>query len=136
MITLNVTSQMGGFDRVSERLEKISKHRAVDMYRILGIKAEQLIVAGFQNSTDPYDKPWKPLKYRAGQPLVDTGLLRRSFGVSPTGGYVDVVSGIKYGIYHQEGSGNLPQRKIVPDKGIPKKWEQQMYKAISNWLSA
>ena len=135
MITLNVTSQMGGFERVSKRLAKISSGHAADMYRILGIKAEQLIVAGFQNSTDPYGEPWKPLKYRTGQPLVDTGVLRRSFGVSPTGGYVDVVSGVKYGIYHQKGDG-VPQRKIVPDDGVPKKWEQQMYRAISNWLSA
>lgn len=36
------------------------------------------IKLGFAESRSPYGAPWKPLKVRVGQPLLDTGKLRNS----------------------------------------------------------
>lgn len=121
---------------MTSRLQSLKRGDAPDLYRILGIKAEQLVVAGFQNSTNPYGQKWRPLKCRTGQPLVDTGTLRASFGVAESGGYADVASRVNYATYHQEGGRHLPARKMIPDAGAPTKWEDQMYTAISNWLGA
>lgn len=35
---------------------------------------------GFKNSQSPYGNPWKPITYRQGQPLRDTGRLLASIG--------------------------------------------------------
>ena len=42
--------------------------------------ARSLVATEFETSTDPYGRPWLPLKSRDGQPLLDTGRLRNSFG--------------------------------------------------------
>jgi len=133
-ITITVDDSMAGYVAMSSRLEKLAQNNAPDLYRVLGVKAQQLIVAGFQNSENPYGQKWKPLKYRTGQPLVDTGTLRASFGVSSAGGYADVGSRVNYAAYHQDGTAKVPARKMIPDAGTPNKWANQMYAAISNWL--
>jgi len=43
--------------------------------RVLKIKAQ----LGFESGTDPYGKPWAPLKSRSGQPLRDKGDLMGSY---------------------------------------------------------
>lgn len=53
----------------------------------------------FKFGRSPWGEPWLPLKYRRGQPLIDTGRLRRS--VTPKATANDVTIGT-----------NLPQAKL------------------------
>lgn len=48
-------------------------------FNSIGRSAVSMIGLGFRNSVDPYGAPWRPLKWRSGQPLRDTGRLARSF---------------------------------------------------------
>lgn len=77
----------------------------------------ELIREGFETSTDPYGKPWEPLKLRSGQPLRDKGGLQTSWHrrfVTAQGFVVE--SGKAYARYHQEGTGiyGPKKRRIVP----------------------
>lgn len=70
---------------------------------------------------------WKPLKYRVGQILSDTGTLRRSIGPSNDGrnparqegsiveigaGTVTIGTSIAYGAFHDRGTSKIPQREF------------------------
>jgi len=57
----------------------------------------------FRLSKSPVGAPWEPLKIRQGQPLVDTGRLRRSitFKADPQG--VTIGTNLKYAPIHQFG---------------------------------
>lgn len=59
----------------------------------------------FDQGVDPYGVVWQPLKWRQGEPLRDTGILRNSITWQPT--YNGIVAGhsTKYGDYHQNGTG-------------------------------
>jgi phage gpG-like protein len=66
---------------VQKALKDLAGTQAVrDALNALGRVLVERIRLGFRTSTDPYGVPWPPLVLRAGQPLVDTGLLRKSIG--------------------------------------------------------
>ena len=60
---------------------------------------------GFEDSTDPWGTPWKALKFRAGQPLKDTGVLANSITHNITSDTsAEVGTNICYAIVHQFGA--------------------------------
>ena len=65
---------------------------------------------------------WKPLKYRTGKILQDTGALRSSVEASNTKDSAVVSAGnaqVDYAGYHNKGTGRIPQRKFLwISKGI------------------
>lgn len=58
----------------------------------------------FRESVDPTGQPWKPLKYRDGMPLRDTGRLANSFSSRPTTTGFVVGTNVSYAAYHQYGT--------------------------------
>lgn len=90
-----------------------SLRRKIDVFHVVavnGVRAEalKLVADGFQQSKDPYGNEWEPLKYRDGNPLIDTGRLRASFTAqeSFTGNSTTVTVGtnVQYAKYHQFGT--------------------------------
>ena len=63
-------------------------------------EAVRLSKEGFAKSQNPYGKPWRPLKYRAGKPLVLTGALS-GFTYRVTDKGFIVYAGAKYFDFHQ-----------------------------------
>jgi phage gpG-like protein len=64
-------------------------------------------VLGFVRGVDPYDRPWKPLRSRDGQPLRDSGRLQNSvagahLNVTQTG--FRITTNVKYAATHQYGA--------------------------------
>lgn len=60
---------------------------------------------GFEDSTDPWGNPWKPLKFRSGQPLKDTGVLANSITHNITSATsAEVGTNICHAIVHQYGA--------------------------------
>ncbi|HVZ89634.1 MAG TPA: phage virion morphogenesis protein [Polyangia bacterium] len=74
------------------------------LVRRLGADALKLVADGFRRSSDPYGDKWKSLGYRRGKPLLDTGRLRASFAVEPTGAGFRIGSVVTYAGYHQYGT--------------------------------
>jgi len=105
----------------------------------IGNSFRELSRITFTDSTDPYGRPWKPLKSRKGQPLLDTNRLRDSIASTPpvvTDNSVEVGTNVKYAGAHQNGAtieraaysrqvrhrtdakGNLLRTKLFGGKGL------------------
>lgn len=62
----------------------------------IGADIQRRVKLGFRSSTDPWGVPWKPIKHRKGQPLVDTGRLRNSITYRSTADSVIVGTNVEY----------------------------------------
>lgn len=120
MFALKLTGDFKELDRWAAMMAA-----AADSARIvsanLAEETIELIREGFATSTDPYGKPWAPLKMRSGQPLRDTGGLQSSWHrrfVTAEGFVVE--SGKAYAAYHQGGTGlhGPKKRPIKPTKAM------------------
>lgn len=66
--------------------------------------AEQVRL-GFNDSTDPWGAPWKPLKFRSGQPLKDTGVLANSITFNLTSDTsAEIGTNVCTAVVHQYGA--------------------------------
>lgn len=59
----------------------------------------------FTAGRSPDGVPWKALKYRRGQPLLDTNRLRASITANAGADFVDIGTNTQYAPYHQFGFG-------------------------------
>jgi phage gpG-like protein len=122
----------------------------------LGVALMKEVADEFRASRDPYGNPWKPLakqrerardknakaaRIRAGKPLrkdkilVDTGRMRASVVFRPDPLGLRVIIPVEYASYHQEGTGRMPRRQIVPDGdtgGLGARWTMAAIKAASS----
>lgn len=88
--------------------------------------ALELAQEGFVAAMDPYGRAWKPLKYRSGQPLRDTGRLFNSLTVRSSSVSFSLLSNVAYSEFHQEGTKHIPRRPYFPDgRGIPSRWSRE-----------
>lgn len=94
------------------------------------VEIESAIDSQFTLGVDPYGSPWAPLaestKRRHGRDdpaLTATGAMRDSVVVQATQGSIEVIIADPAG-YHQDGTDNMPARKIIPDDGraMPDAW--------------
>ena len=112
----------------------------------IGEAGVNLVQESFSTSTDPYGRPWQPIKryYRrlpggrrrlrtpSDRPLLDTGLTRASIRAQVTGRTVTIGSPLSYLRYHQgrpQGSPTgYPQRIIVPfaSRPLPRAWREEI----------
>lgn len=69
------------------------------------------IQMGFRTSRDPWGGAWKPLKFRSGQPLRDTGRLRNSISYRASSAEVEVGTNVRYAAVHQFGAVIKPVNK-------------------------
>lgn len=120
---------------------------------------------GFKNSTSPYGDKWKPITYRQGQPLRDTGRLLSSIGYNAENDSVSIGTDgqIVYAKIHQFGGvirprtaktlrffiGNrmiltdksvIPARPYLPIKNnevlLPKDWLKATIKALQDHIES
>lgn len=130
-------------------VQKLQRVKAAELTRSLGQAALKLVVEGFENESDPYEKPWEKPKGREGQALSDTGRLRNSWRVASTPKVVRLKNATVYAAIHQFGGVieprrakalrfkiggrwitakrvRIPSRKMVPveRQGLGRKWEK------------
>lgn len=88
--------------------------------------ALELAQEGFAAAVDPYGRAWKPLKYRQGEPLRDTGRLFNSLTLRSSSVSFSLLSNVAYAEFHQEGTKAIPRRPYFPDgRGLPRKWARE-----------
>ena len=120
-------------DAVMQSLEEIHSFEYKQALHEIGTKFINRIRLGFRKSTDPYGKPWAHLRHRDGQPLLDTGTLLRSIRFEVKNETMTIGSGLHYAQYHQNGTGNIPARKFIPDsRGLPQEWVDQASAILIN----
>jgi phage gpG-like protein len=99
----------GDFDALGELREQVKELSRAStrstFSKLCGASALQLLQREFETSTDPTGKAWAPLKRRDGQPLLDTGRLRNSFGITHanSGGFT-LGTNVLYAEVHQSGA--------------------------------
>ncbi len=113
---------------------QMQKLTAICAQRMAGT-ALKLVADEFRGSVDPYGRPWPPLAWRKGKPLLDTGRMRSATVVAANGPTIQITIGTTYARYHQEGArtrkpkpdrkgrvrksrarvGRIPQRQMLPD---------------------
>jgi phage gpG-like protein len=89
------------------------------LFEALGRKLRTLILLGFKQSKDPWGRAWLPLRFRSGQPLLDTGRLRSSITYVATSQFVEVGTNVRYARTHQFGAVIKPKSKpalVFPNK--------------------
>jgi len=104
-ITISVDAR-----RVQAALDEAVDDRAVEKaLGALGRVIKTRIQLGFKQGRSPYGVPWKPLKLRRGQPLVDTGRLRSSITSKVIGREAIIGTNVQYARTHQFGAVILPK---------------------------
>lgn len=96
----------------------------------------ELIDVEFDNSVDPFSNPWVPLKRPTHPILIDTGAMREGFSAHVIGDSFQISNSQDYFKYHNWGTQRIPQRMMVPDDVIPKKWEDKVQEIIERNLKA
>lgn len=98
---------------------------------------------GFRRSQDPWGAPWRPLVLRRGQPLVDTGILRRSMGYRAERHSVSLGTNIIYAPTHQFGGrgfwgSTIPARPFLPIQNgqvdLPPAWSEDTLNVINRMI--
>lgn len=100
------------FEKVRTELSH-SKNKIAAAYGIFGFKD---IMNHFQQEKGS-KQSWKPLKYRKGKPLQDSGYLRQSI-ISTNYQSIDdhsirVFANADYSGYHNEGTPRIPKREFM-----------------------
>lgn len=120
--------------RLKETIRRLSElPRAIAAEAKPGI--DRLLRDEFTDGTDPYRRPWTPLrpstlaKGRTPPPLTDTRALRRGTRVLHPPGRrgLQIVTG-PHGYFHQVGfrvyRTRVEPRRILPQFGLPVAWKQ------------
>ena len=96
------------FNKMKDRA-KMPKH-AMD---VIGAKAWKDVLNSFSIEQNEDGQKWKPLKYRKGKPLRDTGRLRSSIRWAANKEEARVFTKVKYAKYHDKGTKVIPQRSFM-----------------------
>lgn len=95
------------------------------MFKRIGVKLLNAISDNFQTESHEGDKwerlsPTTVVRRRLGSDriLQDTGRLRGSFVQEATSNEVRVGSPIEYAPIHEDGKGNVPERKMLPSREL------------------
>ncbi len=112
----------------------------------------------FHSGTDPYGRPWAPLKSRSGQPLRDKGHLMGSFDYRVEGNSVEIGTNMAYARVHQFGATirpkssdpkarlrflvngvpvfvkevTIPPREMLPLNALPQDWSDDVTAVVAD----
>lgn len=120
--------QIGRLEELLGKLAKIPSPVAKDV----APQISALVQKQFKEGTDPYGRPWRKLmrstlnRGRTPPPLTDTGKLRDGTKAYAIGNAVHVVVGMPYGYFHQVGTRRMVARRILPQAGMPKAWNEAL----------
>jgi hypothetical protein len=131
-------ASLKGLERTLERLAYVPRNVAV----IASPKLTALVQAQFRAGTDPYGRPWRPLRPstiatgRHNPPLTATAKLRDGTKARPRPGGragIEFRIGTRYGRFHQTGfrvrKTFVAPRRILPQHGIPQAWSRVLHDA-------
>lgn len=119
----------GKLPRLLRNLAEIPSHAS----REIAERLEERVFDCFANEADPYGTPWAPLAestvrrkggnsvilYRTGRSMIEAGARTLS------GGGVALVAGGASG-YHMAASGTRPARPVLPTRGLPPAWREDI----------
>ena len=104
-----VTGDFSGLKQLAIAMSALGEPPARrELSAVLGEEARTQALIGFQRGVDPYDVKWKPIRYRQGQPLRDTGRLQNS--ITGSGGLrsyergFSITTDVFYAATHQYGA--------------------------------
>lgn len=126
--------KMGDLLRIVEMLSDVPARTAA----VAAPRLDALVRQQFANGTDPYGRPWAPLKAstiargRRPPPLTASGRLAAGTGVKVRPGKragLAIRIGAPYGTFHQTGTRYMVARRIAPQFGLPKEWRRVLTEA-------
>ena len=129
---MNASACRAALRQVRRTLDELAR-----LPKKLAVTAAPLISAElrdqFRTGTDPYGKPWAPLKpstlkKHGPPPLTDTRKLADGTKAFPSRHGIAIVLGAPYGAFAQTGfrvgRTRVPPRRILPNRGMPAKWRE------------
>ncbi|MEE8306470.1 MAG: hypothetical protein V3R81_04345 [Gammaproteobacteria bacterium] len=127
MPRITVDKRGRSIEQILLRLNQSSVRKAI----IPGAAAvvQKLVKKQFVTGVDPYGNRWKRKKVNDGRPVLTgkTRNLRRDISKIIGRSGFGVKVGTDYASFHQDGTKNMPQRKIVPDfADMPKSWKRAL----------
>lgn len=111
-VTVHDTGLKAKLDKIAASAESKT------VFERVGAAVLSKVQLGFRGGVDPWGTAWKPLKLRTGQPLSDTGRLRRSIIAVADDNGVTIGTNLKYARVHQFGA--TITAKNAPFLAIPK----------------
>jgi len=103
-----VSGDFTGLARLINRVNLVATPQwQASLCQGMGAAALKQLMDQFRDSRDPYGNAWKPLRLRAGKPLLRTGRMRASATVVPRPDGFELVIGAQYAPVHQYGKANI-----------------------------
>lgn len=129
--------------------------------RDVGHEFVELSRLSFQEGRSPNGRPWAPLRFRSGQPLLDTGRLRNSLAFRAYKVSVEIGTAERYSGVHQRGATirprnakrlvfqprgfkhpifarqvTIPARPFLPVGTLPREWGRTMVDVLQEHFGA
>jgi phage gpG-like protein len=153
-VKIRATSDTPDLQRLRNRLEPDQVQAAL---KSVGEAGVALVRDSFQQGKDPYGKAWQVLSdktlgmrvpgtkhrrstYSDGRPLRRRGHLMSSFTYQVVGNEVEIGTPRPHAKYHQgdnhPSKGIIPRRMFLPlpDRGLPKAWQDEITETIEAFL--
>lgn len=134
-----VVGDFAELDRLRKAFEGLSRQGMHEVSKVLAAEALHQLDEEFEESRDPYNRPWAPPKrrkrgtLRAAKPLIDTGRMRSSFHARPRRGGFVVSTDVRYAGYHQKGTRRMVKRQMLPEKRLGPRWAPALEEAAREW---
>lgn len=104
----------GQLGELLKSLQELARKRYLrQMNQSLGAETLALVKGGFDESMDPYGKPWQPVR-RGGLPLRKTGRLRNAWTYTGAAEKLSLENNLVQAQMMQNGTAGLPGGKLVP----------------------
>lgn len=126
---------MSGF-RTPAKLQRLARGLAGVPARVaprIAARLQERVRDTYTNETDPYGVPWEPLKQSTVQRkggnsviLTRTGGSQADCGARALGGAGVAVYANGAAGWHQEAHGSRPARPVLPDRGLPPTWREDI----------
>lgn len=119
-------SELGRLEKTLAELDVLPRRVAV----AAAPKISRLLQRQFAQGVDPYGRRWARLATGKRSRLTETGRLSSGTRAAPmVGGRAGlrIIVGLmgtrgRSPIVHQTGTRNMPARKILPERGLPREW--------------
>lgn len=126
---------MSGF-RAPAKLQRLARNLATIAAKVSPAIAERLqerVRDTYANEQDPYGNPWAPLaestvRRKGGNSVIltRTGASQADCGARALAGAGVAVYANGAAGWHQEAHGSRPARPVLPDRGLPPAWRDDI----------
>ncbi len=124
-----VTGDFDKLRRLRDNLRQFATPAAkAEVAQVLSAAAMKLIADEFRKSQNPYGEAWRPLSWRNGKPLLDTGRMRNAIAPRQLANGFRISIPVEYAPVHQKGGrtrfalvgrrarvGSIPRRQMLPE---------------------